>query len=95
MLAVDPAADRVVGFVTAISDGVQSAFITLLEVLPGYRDRGIGTELMRRILQKLEPIPNVDLMCDPEVVGFYERFGMLPAAGMVLRKRPGAAEGGP
>jgi ribosomal protein S18 acetylase RimI-like enzyme len=41
-LALD--GDNVVGFATAISDGVLSAFIPLLEVLPEYQHQGIGTE---------------------------------------------------
>jgi len=41
---------RVVGFVTAVSDGVVSAFLPLLEVLPEYQGRGIGSELVRRML---------------------------------------------
>ena len=39
MLARDDAG-RVVGFVTAISDGVLSAYIPLLEVLPEYQGAG-------------------------------------------------------
>lgn len=41
---------KVVGFATAISDGVLSAYIPLLEVLPAYQRRCIGTELMKRLL---------------------------------------------
>ena len=87
VLALDSASDRVVGFVTAISDGVLSAYIPLVEVLPGYRGQGIGTELMRRMLARLESLYMVDLMCDPELEAFYRRFGMRPAVGMVLRNR--------
>ena len=54
VVAIDDQSDRVVGFVTAVSDGVLSAYIPLLEVLPEYQDRGIGSELMRRILEQLE-----------------------------------------
>lgn len=85
VLAIDAEAGRVVGFVTALTDGVQSAFIPLLEVLPEYQRRGIGQELMRLMLDRLDALPNVDLMCDPDVVPFYERFGMIPATGMVRR----------
>ena len=53
--------ERVVGFVTAISDGVLSAFIPLLEVLPEYQGRGIGTELVRRLLARLDGLYMVDL----------------------------------
>lgn len=89
VLAIDAEAGRVVGFVTALTDGVQSAFIPLLEVLPEYQRRGIGQELMRLMLDRLDAIPNVDLMCDPDVVPFYERFGMTPVTGMVIRRRIG------
>lgn len=33
---------QVVGFITAISDGILSAYIPLLEVLPNYQHQGIG-----------------------------------------------------
>ena len=77
---------KAVGFITALSDGVHSSFIPLLEVLPDYQKRGIGSELVRRMLAKLENITNVDLTCDPEIQPFYERFKMIRSNGMVLRK---------
>ena len=67
--------ERVVGFVTAISDGVLSASIPLLEVLPEYQGRGIGTELMRRILARLDGLYMVDLSCDAPLEPFYARLG--------------------
>lgn len=85
VLALDDCNGRVVGFVTALTDGVQAAFIPLLEVLPDYRDRGIGSELMGRVLELLTDIPAVDLTCRPELQPFYARFGMQPSVGAVLR----------
>jgi len=85
LLAIDPDRGKVVGFVTAISDGIQAAFIPLLEVLPAYRGKGIGTVLMSRMLNKLRGIPAVDLTCDPSLQGFYARLGMVPSVGMVIR----------
>jgi ribosomal protein S18 acetylase RimI-like enzyme len=79
---------RVVGFVTAISDGVLSAYIPLLEVLPNYQSRGIGTELVRRLLAQLGDLYMVDLSCDENVVSFYERLGLGRwDAGMGIRNR--------
>ena len=89
VLAIDPETGQVVGFVTALTDGVLSCFIPLLEVLPNYQGRGIGQALMTRMLDRLGHLPNVDLLCDPDVVPFYERFGMKPAGGMVLRRPMG------
>ena len=86
VVAIDDEIGKVIGFVTALSDGVNSSFIPLLEVLPAYQGRGIGTGLMCRVLQKLDAITNVDLTCDVEMQSFYEGFGMLKSSGMVLRK---------
>jgi ribosomal protein S18 acetylase RimI-like enzyme len=87
VLAREDDAGRVIGFVTAISDGVLSAFIPLLEVLPEWQGQGIGSELVRRILGDLEKFYMVDLMCDPELQPFYERFEMMLLGGMGLRRR--------
>lgn len=56
---------RLVGFVSAISDGVLSAHIPLLEVLPEFQGRGIGSQLMRLVLARLEGLYMVDLCCEP------------------------------
>jgi len=85
VLAVDDETGKVIGFTTAISDGVLSAYIPLLEVLGPYRGRGIGTELMRRMLDKLKGLHMVDLCCDREMRGFYQRFGMQASVGMIMR----------
>lgn len=79
---------KVVGFVTAISDGVLSAFIPLLEVLPEYQGRGVGTELMRRLLTELSHLYMVDLSCDDELEPFYRRLGLQRLdRGMGVRNR--------
>ena len=72
-LALD--GDTVVGFVTAISDGVLSAFIPLLEVSPGYRGQGVGNELIRRLLAQLDRFYMVDLSCDAGLEPFYDALG--------------------
>ena len=92
VIAREEGVPKVVGFVNALSDGVLSAFIPLLEVLPSHRGRGIGSELVHRMLDELAGFYSVDLLCDPELGPFYERFGMQRALGMGLR-RPDAARG--
>jgi len=86
VLAVEGETGQVVGFVTAITDGVLSAFIPLLEVLPTHQGRGIGGELVRRMLDLLRRFYMVDLSCDAQLQPFYERLGMRPARGMALRR---------
>jgi len=85
VLARDDATGQVVGFITAISDGVSCAYIPHLEVLPAYQGRGIGSELVRQMLAQLRHIYMIDLICDTNVQPFYERLGMRPYTGMILR----------
>jgi GNAT superfamily N-acetyltransferase len=92
ILARDAETGRVVGFVTAVGDGALSAFIPLLEVLPAFQGRGIGSELVRRMLALLEGTHMVDLCCDEELAPFYERFGMQRLVGMGLRDRAALAD---
>ena len=84
-LACDESSMNVVGFATAISDGVLAAYIPLLEVLPPYQRRGIGSELIRRLLARFEFMYMVDVICDADVVPFYERCGLRPMGGMGIR----------
>ena len=87
VLAIDTEDDdRVVGFITAVGDGVLASHIPLLEVLPVYQGRGIGTELVRRMLARLSDRYMVDLVCDEDVVPFYERVGMARYGAMILRR---------
>jgi ribosomal protein S18 acetylase RimI-like enzyme len=55
--------DKVVGFINAISDGVLSAYVPLLEVLPEYQSKGIGKELVSKMNGELNHLYMVDLLC--------------------------------
>jgi ribosomal protein S18 acetylase RimI-like enzyme len=85
LLARDDVTGAIVGFITAISDGVSCAYIPHLEVLPAYQGSGIGSELVRRMLERLRHIYMIDLICDTDVQPFYARLGMRPYTGMILR----------
>lgn len=93
VLAIDDESGRVVGFATAVGDGSLAAFVPFLEVLPAYRRRGIGHELVRRILDRLDDRYAVDLVCDDDLVPFYESLGFVRHTAMIVR-RPGALTGG-
>ena len=86
VLAIDDTTGHVVGFINAITDGVLAAYIPLLEVLPEYQGQKIGTELVKRMLDKLEPYYMVDLVCDEPVVPFYQRFELPRATAMAARR---------
>jgi GNAT superfamily N-acetyltransferase len=78
---------RIIGFVTAISDGVLAAYIPLLEVRREWRGKGVGSELVRRIIAALDGFYMIDVVCDPDLIPFYERFGLVPLTGMGRRNR--------
>ncbi|HET8679024.1 MAG TPA: GNAT family N-acetyltransferase, partial [bacterium] len=86
VLAIDDSSRDVVGFITAITDGVLAAYIPLLEVVPAYRGRVIGRELVLRMLKRLERFYMVDLLCDSSLESFYSELGMTPSTGMMIRR---------
>jgi ribosomal protein S18 acetylase RimI-like enzyme len=85
LLAFDDETGKVVGFITAISDGILSAYIPFLEVLPEYQRQGIGQELIERMLKKLQGLYMIDLLCDADIQPFYKKCGMKTATGMMIR----------
>lgn len=84
-LAFDTDSNKVIGFTYAISDGILSAYIPLLEVLPDHQGKGIGTELIQRLTDSLSGIYMIDAVCDDDVVPFYSSLGFFKAAWMMLR----------
>ena len=84
-MAIDTSANRIIGFINAISDGVLSAYIPLLEVLPEYQSNGVGAQLVTRMLDSLNHLYMVDLLCDEPLQGYYAKHGMRPASGVMVR----------
>lgn len=85
VLAKDADTGKVIGFINALSDQVMTAYVPMIEVLPEYQSEGIGSELMRRMLEKLKDMYMVDLLCEADMQAFYERFGMKKTTGMMIR----------
>jgi ribosomal protein S18 acetylase RimI-like enzyme len=85
ILAVDESSEKVVGFITAITDKVLSAYIPFVEVLKAYRGQGIGKKLVRLMLGRLNDYYMIDLFCDEDLQEFYEELGMSKARGMMIR----------
>lgn len=95
VLAIDEATGHVIGFITAITDHVLTAYIPLLEVLPAYKGQGIGSQLVKQMQRQLRHLYAIDLLCDLDVQPFYARLGMIPATGMLTRNytnQSGSAE---
>ncbi len=78
--------ERLVGFARAISDGAFNAYISTTAVLPDYQNRGIGREMVRRLLADRDGILFV-LHADPVVHPFWEKVGFERAGDMLRRRR--------
>ena len=85
VVAYDNDQKKAIGFVNCISDGILSAYIPLLEVLPEYQHRGIGSELIDRLLEKTQHYYMVDLCCDESLIPFYEKINFQKVTGMIKR----------
>jgi len=84
-LAIDSTTNQVIGFINAVSDGVLSAYIPLVEILPEYQNKGIGKQLISHMLDSLKNLYMVDLLCDEKLQAYYTKLGMTPATGSFLR----------
>jgi ribosomal protein S18 acetylase RimI-like enzyme len=76
---------KLVGFLTAISDGVMHAFITLVEVLEAYQGKGIGKHLMKLAILHFKGYYDIVLITDPDKGAFYKKFGFREIYGMHIR----------
>lgn len=68
-----------VGFARATSDGVLSATIWDVAVMPAWQRSGLGRAMMERLTRQLvaNGIPTITLYAEPNVVAMYERLGFV------------------
>jgi ribosomal protein S18 acetylase RimI-like enzyme len=67
--------DRLVGLVSAISDGSMTAYIPYLVVHPEYQNRGIGRALLTHMLDHYSDCAKKVLTSFDHAVDFYKQFG--------------------
>lgn len=77
--------NKVVGFITAISDGVISAYIPFIKVLPSFQGQGIGKDLITIMKRELKDLYMIDQICDEDLIPYYEKQGMERATGALIR----------
>ena len=80
--------DRLVGFARGISDGATNAYISTVAVLPEYQKRGIGRELIQRLMADHDGIQFI-LHANDKAYSFYLHLavGFEPADNMLVRRR--------
>ena len=87
---VDEATNQLVAFARVLTDHTYFAMIFDVIVAPKRRGTGLGRELMERVLARegVAGVRSVELVCQPDLVGFYEQFGFSRDVGTsVLMRR--------
>lgn len=91
LLARDPSG-RIVGMGRALSDGASDAWIQDVTVLPVYRGRGIGREIVSRLARRCVEagLTWIGLVAEPGTRAFYEPLGFSALDGFqpMLYRRP-------
>ena len=79
---------KLVGFARAVSDGATNAYISTVAVLPEYQGRGIGKEIVRRLIQDRDGIQFV-LHANDKAYPFYLHLdlGFQPFSNILYRPR--------
>ena len=82
----------VIGMGRSISDGASDAYIQDVVVTPAHRGRGIATEIIERIVQRLQGdgIEWIGLVAERNTRALYEPLGFSPMADsvpMLYRKK--------
>lgn len=67
--------ERLIGLGNAISDGYLVVYYPHLLVLPDYQRRGIGRELMRRLMERYKGFHQQMLVADGRALAFYRKCG--------------------
>jgi GNAT superfamily N-acetyltransferase len=68
-------ANQLIGFGRAISDGAYEAAVYDVAVVPEFQKKGIGTLIMKKILERLSEC-NVILYAAPGKEEFYQKLGL-------------------
>ncbi len=79
--------DSLVGIIRAVGDGYSILFIQDILVHPGYQRRGIGTALMKAVLEAYPDAYQTELATDDteKTAAFYKSLGFAPLEDMGCR----------
>jgi GNAT superfamily N-acetyltransferase len=80
---------RQVGFARAVSDGASVTYLADVYVLPEYRGRGLGVELIREMVENGPYADKRWILHTADAHALYEKFGFGPPSERVMeRPRP-------
>jgi len=69
--------DQLVGIIRAVGDGQTIVFVQDIIVLPEYQRKGIGTKLLKALMDKYKDVYQMELLTDntEKTKGFYHSAG--------------------
>ena len=75
---------QLVGVIRVVGDGFSVVFIQDILVFPEYQRRGIGTQLLREVMDRYSSVYQMELMTDntPKTISFYQSVGFVKADDM-------------
>jgi len=75
--------DQLVAFARILTDFTYLAVVLDVIVAPAMRGRGVGALLMQAVLAHpgLADVASLELVCQPELQGFYHRWGFTEQVG--------------
>ncbi len=79
---------RLVGFCRAVTDGVAFVYLADVYVLPEFRGRGLGVELVREMIENGPYADRKWLLHTEDAHGLYEKFGFAAPDRKVMERLP-------
>ena len=67
--------NKLIGLISAMDDGIMTAYVHYLLVNPAYQGQGIGKELVRLVTEKYKDYLRIVVISYKKEVGFYENCG--------------------
>ena len=90
------AGDRLIGAGRSLADGLDCAYIADVAVHPEHQGSGLGSQIIRTLVEKASGHKKIILYANPGTEGFYFKLGFLPmnTAMGIWSNREGAIESG-
>ena len=69
--------DRLLGIIRVVGDGSTIVFVQDILVFPGEQRKGVGTALLKAVLDRYPEVRQIELTTDntPKTVAFYKSLG--------------------
>jgi GNAT superfamily N-acetyltransferase len=80
---VERRSDTLVAFARVLTDNTYLALVLDVIVAPAHRERGLGRLLMESVCshRTLRAVTSIELVCQPELVPFYRKWGFSERVG--------------